>query len=32
MYKMGRVAYVNLFQSIGGLLQQDEVHHDSSEL
>lgn len=32
MYKMGRVAYVKLFQSIGGLLQQDEVHHDSSEL
>ncbi len=31
MYKMGRVAYVKLLQSIGGLAQQKESH-DSSEL
>jgi len=31
MYKMGRVAYVKLLQSIGGLAQQEE-RHDGSEL
>ncbi|DBA76494.1 TPA: hypothetical protein ACH3X2_008556 [Trebouxia sp. C0005] len=31
MYKMGRVAYVKLLQSIGGLAQQEE-YHDGSEL
>jgi len=31
MYKMGRVAYVKLLQSIGGLVHLEE-RHDGSEL